>query len=110
MSSSDVAIAVFERWALERKTLGVFTPYKEGEASFSTIRVSSVDKASGKAEILLLDANRSTTWPLASANAEYVDSSEDEDIPEELKRQFSGRFLKLEFSPTELFVVGELVN
>ncbi len=111
MTSPAVALSVFERWKADGRALRVFTPMDVGRASVAEVKVLSVDSQSGKVELFLLDDKRSTVWPISSAlEIEYVDSAEDEGAPEELKRDFAGRFLKLTFSPTELFVIGELSN
>lgn len=110
MSSLDVAFAVFERWKTEDSLLRVFTPEGEGIASSHSAKIVSVDATARAVRLIFDDDRRSKTWVLANARCEYVDASEDDETPEELKRSFAGRFLKIELPSGQLFVVGELIT
>jgi hypothetical protein len=109
MRSFVVAVEVFSRWKENSSTLRVFTPQEPGVASSHDAKVISVDERTGTVQISFDDRDVKT-WELANAKLEYVDASEDEDTPEELRRDFVGKFLKVEFSPRPMFVIGELCN
>jgi hypothetical protein len=109
MRSLDVAVSVFAGWRDRSSTLRVFTPQEPGVASSHDARILSVDELTGMVRISFDDGDVKT-WELAKAKLEYADAAEDEETPEELRREFAGKFLKVELSPKRLFVIGELSN
>ena len=109
MRSLSVAVDVFSRWQENSSTLRIFIPQEDDVASSHDAKVLSVDKLTGIVSFSLDGGVDARTWDLSTAIVEYVDASEDEQTPEELRRDFAGKFLKVKF-PRQLFVIGELSN
>jgi hypothetical protein len=110
MSSLDVAFFVFEQWRDNGRPVACFTPWDIGEFSFQAVRVERVDRVTAEVVLFLEDDRRTTTWGLTGASFEYVDKDVDDDVPEEIRRSFARRFLKVELLSKQLFVLGELIT
>ncbi len=110
MSSLEVALFVFEQWRDDKSSVACFTPWDIGEFSFQIVRVERVDRESAEVVLFLENDRRSTTWGLIGASFEYLDKDKDDDVPEEIKRSFARRFLKVELLSKQLFVMGELLT
>ena len=109
MRSLNVAVEVFSRWQENSSALRVFTPQEEDVVSSHDAKVLSVDKLTGIVRLSFDGGMDAKVLDLSRAILEYVDASEDEQTPEELRREFAGKFLKVRF-PRQLFVIGELSN
>lgn len=110
MSSPEVALAVFEGWMIGDASLTLFTPQGVDVASSHSAKVVAVDNGA-RSVSLLFDGRTSKTWSLSGVSVAYLNrDDESDDTPEELKRCFGGRFLRLSFPSGQLFVIGETLH
>jgi len=96
---------------IDGSALTLFTPQGVDVASSHTAKVVAVDNKSRSVSLLFDDDRVARSWSLAGVSVAYLaHDDESDDTPEELKRAFAGRFLRLSFPSGQLFVIGETRN